>query len=104
MNMTRNKHQRRNLWIGVGVVALAAIAWALRSPPVPVATALAKRGTLVATANAEGRTRVKELYVVSAPVDGELQRVIVHPGDTVAADAKVAEILPGASRPLDPRT
>jgi HlyD family secretion protein len=104
MNMTEKKHRRRKLWIAVGVVGLGAIAWALRSPPVAVTTAIANRGTLVATANAEGRTRVKELYVVSASVDGELQRVIVHPGDTIAADATVAEILPGASRPLDPRT
>jgi HlyD family secretion protein len=105
MNMTpKNKHRRRNLWIALGAVALAATAWALRAPPVAVSTAVVKRGTLVATASAEGRTRVKELYVVAAPVDGQLQRVVVHPGDLIRADATVAEILPGASRPLDPRT
>ncbi|HVV51238.1 MAG TPA: HlyD family secretion protein, partial [Polyangia bacterium] len=47
---------------------------------------------------------MKELYVVFAPVDGHLQRVVVHAGDTITANATVAEILPGASRPLDPRT
>ena len=102
--MTGTKQRKRNVWIGIGVVALAGLAWALRSPPVEVATAVVTRGKLVATANAEGRTRVKELYVVSAPVDGQLERVIVHPGDTIAADAKVAEISPSASRLLDPRS
>jgi HlyD family secretion protein len=104
MNMTGTKHRKRNLWIGFGVAAVASLAWALRSPSVEVTTTVVRRGNLVATASAEGRTRVKELYVVSSPVDGQLERVVVHPGDTIAADAKVAEIRPGASKLLDPRT
>lgn len=102
--MTGTKQRKKTVWIGVIAVGVAGVAWALRPAPVQVTTAAIQRGALLATANAEGRTRVKELYVVFAPVDGQLQRVVVHAGDTIAADATVAEILPGASRPLDPRT
>ncbi len=101
--MTGIKHGKTALWIGIVALAIAGVAWALRTAAVGVATAVVQRGALFATASAEGRTRVKELYVVFSPVDGQLQRIDVHAGDTIAADAIVAEILPGASRPLDPR-
>jgi HlyD family secretion protein len=105
MNMTTTKQRKRSfVGIAVIVVVATAIAWAMRSQPVAVATAVVQPGALVVTASAEGRTRVKELYVVSAPVDGQLERVIVHAGDVVAIDVAVAEIRPGASRPLDPRS
>ena len=91
--MTGTKKRKGALWIVVAALAVAGAAWALRPAPVPVLTAAIQRGDLLATANAEGRTRVKELYVVFAPVDGQLQRVVVHAGDVIAADATVAEIL-----------
>ncbi len=66
--------------------------------------AVVTRGPLVATVSGEGRTRVKDLYVVAAPVDGQLERVSVQPGDAANADDVVATIRPAASRPLDARS
>jgi HlyD family secretion protein len=102
--MNRNKGVKRTVWLAVGAVGAIGIAWALRPQPVLVTTASVDRGTLSATVTAEGRTRVKELYVVSTPVEGQLERVVVHPSDVVADGAVVAEVRPGASRPLDPRS
>jgi HlyD family secretion protein len=53
----------------------------------------------------EGRTRVRETYQISAPVNGKLLRVEVHPGDVVeAGKTKIAELLPIAPSFLDVRT
>jgi HlyD family secretion protein len=104
MNMNTTKQRRRYVGLGLGALAVVGLVVALRSQPIEATTAVVKRGPMVVTANAEGRTRVKELYVVSAPVDGQLERVVVHTGDTIAADGTVAQIKPSASRPLDPRS
>ena len=52
----------------------------------------------------EGRTRVKERYVISAPLSGRLQRVELHPGDPIRAkETLVASIEPSDPALLDPR-
>ena len=92
--------------LGMGTLLLIALAtvWALRPAPLAVETTLATRGDLTATVVAEGRVRVKDVYVVAAPVDGDLERIAVEPGDTVRPGAPVARIWPIAPRPLDARS
>ncbi|HEX9295048.1 MAG TPA: HlyD family efflux transporter periplasmic adaptor subunit [Polyangiaceae bacterium] len=102
--MKRAGQVKAALWAGVALVLALAVAWALRPQPVPAAVAVVTRGPLVATVSGEGRTRVKDLYVVAAPVDGQLERVRVQPGDAANADDVVATIRPAASRPLDARS
>lgn len=95
---------RRGIGVAAGVVAAAAIVWALRPIPIAVETTVTRRGPLTASVIAEGRTRVKDLYVIAAPVDGELERVAVEPGDTIRPGNLVARIWPIAPRPLDARS
>jgi HlyD family secretion protein len=85
-------------------VATFAVAWALRPSPMVVETITAVRGPLTASVIAEGRTRVKSVYVVAAPVSGELERIAVEPGAVVAPGATVARIWPIAPTPLDARS
>jgi HlyD family secretion protein len=47
---------------------------------------------------------VKDLFVVAAPVDGDLERIGLKSGDSVAQSAIVAQIWPVAPRPLDARS
>jgi len=97
----------RKLWIsaGLGTAALVAVfVWALRPQPVPVETAEVKRGLFEQTVDEDGKTRVRERYVVSAPVAGRLARVRVKAGDAVRAGAAVAELSPGAPAMIDART
>jgi len=62
-------------------------------------------GPMQVTINEEGRTKVRERYVVSAPVAGELQRVTVHPGDKVIrGESVVARMRPVNPDALDIRT
>lgn len=89
---------------GVGIAAaLAAIIWAFMPRPVPVEIAQVTKGNFLATVDEDGKTRVRERYVVAAPLAGRLTRVRLKVGDTVKADDPVAVILPAPAPFLDPR-
>ena len=90
--------------IAVAVALVGGIAWALRPRPIVVETAKATRGVLDATVTAEGKTRVRDLFVVAAPVVGELERISFKAGDTVSPETVIARIWPVAPRPLDVRS
>jgi HlyD family secretion protein len=85
----------------LGIVLALSIVAAFRPRPVIVESALAKRGPLSVTVDEEGRTRVRERFVVAAPVAGRLQRIALHEGDLVKAGAVMAHLVPA---PLDTRT
>lgn len=62
-------------------------------------------GAMTVTINEEGRTQVREPYVVSSPVAGELQRVSVLPGEKVVRNETiVAQMRPANPSALDVRT
>jgi HlyD family secretion protein len=90
-------------WV-LGLGLIVALGFGLRPKPAPVETALATTGPLRATVSEEGKTRIKQRYVVSSPVTGQLRRVPFKPGATVAAGDVVAAIEPMAASPLDSRT
>ncbi len=102
--MKRAGYVKKAIWGGALIAVAAGTAWTLRPQPIHVTTATVTRGPLTATVNAEGRSRVRDLFVVAAPVDGQLERVDVEPRDAIAPNASVALIRPAAPRPLDPRT
>ena len=89
-----------NIVLGVGgLAAVAALLAFLFAPvPIPVDFADVTRGGMVVTVDDEGETRVKEIYVVSAPVGGLLQRIERHAGDAVIA----GETVVASIRPTDP--
>lgn len=96
----------RKLWItaALGTVALiGTFVWAFRPQPVPVEIAEVRIGRFEQTIDEDGKTRVRERYVVSAPVAGRLARVRVKAGDVVRAGAAVAELSPGAPAMIDAR-
>ena len=103
---------KRRLFTGprlVGALVLlaliVALAVALRSPSVPVELGEVSRGPLAVTVDDLGETRVRDLYVVSASVTGELLRVPLKPGDPVVAGSTLlARIRPTEPGPLDART
>jgi HlyD family secretion protein len=97
---------RRN-WILLalaGVLLAGLFAWALRPQPIPVEVAAVVRGTFTQTIEEDGRTRVRERYVVSAPLAGRLARIRLKPGDEVQAGMTVATLWPAAPAMIDART
>lgn len=62
------------------------------------------RGSLSVTIEEEGRTRLKERFVVSAPTAGYMRRITAKTGDTVKKGEAVAVLEPMPSQALDPRS
>ncbi len=100
-----NRHTRRWLPYAGAVVLVALITAGLWPRPLPVETARVVVGTLRATVNEDGKTRIKQRYVVSAPVTGQLRRIPFKEGATVRADETVVAVIePVSSTLLDART
>lgn len=90
-------------WLGV-LLLLGLIAWGLWPRPVIVETGTAARGPLTVRVSEEGKTRVRNRYVVAAPVAGKMRRVPLKPGDDVkAGETVLTAIEPVAPPLLDPR-
>jgi HlyD family secretion protein len=98
--------RRRAVMWSFGAILVTGLLWvAFRPQPVQVDTATVTRGRLQVTLDQEGRTRVHDRYVVSAPVAGRILRVELEPGDTVTAgQTVVATFLPEAPPLLDARS
>lgn len=97
----------RKLWIWGGLgsaVLIATFVWALRPQPAPVETAEVRKGLFEQTIDEDGKTRVRERYVVSAPVAGRLARVRVKAGDAVRAGETLTVLSPSAPSMLDARS
>ncbi|MEQ9561511.1 MAG: HlyD family efflux transporter periplasmic adaptor subunit [Woeseiaceae bacterium] len=97
-------HFRAAFWSAAVIVVVALLVLAFLPKPVEVDVAEATRGSLRVTVQDEGRTRVRDEYIVSAPVAGHLLRVDYKPGATVRAGETVARILPGKPAFLDSRS
>ncbi|MEW6666625.1 MAG: efflux RND transporter periplasmic adaptor subunit [Thermodesulfobacteriota bacterium] len=65
----------------------------------------AERGKMRVTLDQEGETRVRDRFVVSAPVAGRVHRIELEPGDPVLAGRTVVAVLdPADPAPLDVRS
>jgi HlyD family secretion protein len=78
---------------------------AFREDPVPVDMVSVERGPLVVTIDADGRTRIRDVYEVASPIAGTARRAPVAVGDAVVADETVvARVEPGSPALLDARS
>lgn len=87
-----------------GLIVAAALAWALWPRPMKVETAVIARHQISVMVEDEGKSRVRDVFVVSAPIAGELARIALQPGDRVVADSTIlATIKPASPSLLDKR-
>lgn len=103
-NPPRPRSARRWLPYVIGLALVALLAFGLRPRPAVVETARAAFGPLRATVSEEGKTRIRQRFVVAAPVTGQLRRIPHKPGAALAAGDLVAVIDPLAASPLDDRS
>lgn len=98
---------KKTTWIGGGVALLligAALAWAFAPRPVEVEVAQASSGAFQTTVDEDGKTRLRDRYVVSAPLAGLVGRITLREGDALEAGAAIATITPVLAPLLDERT
>ena len=94
-------------WLAIIIFLLAvsaAVMYGFLPQPVLVETAVVARGPMQVTLEAEGKTRVKERYVISAPVAGIARRIELDIGDKVTEGQIIAWLEPLRSQVLDPRS
>lgn len=95
----------RRVALGVGSAgAVALVVWAMRPKPLPVELAPVTRGAMVVTVNEDGTTRIKDRYVVSAPLLANVARIELSPGDAVKKGLVLARLLPIEAPLLDTRS
>ena len=95
---------RKTLTWAVGLGLLAVIGLGLRPQPIEVELGTVTRGPLTVHVVEEGKTRIRNRYVVAAPVAGQMRRVALKAGDEVKAGVTViTTIEPALSPLLDPR-
>jgi HlyD family secretion protein len=91
-------------WVAGGALALVVAVLVAMPKRVDVQVAEVALGPLEVTLDEEGETRVRERFLVSAPIAGKVERIGLEPGDrVVAADTVIATFRPSAPVLLDAR-
>jgi HlyD family secretion protein len=91
-------------WIKRGLLGLLLVgilglfAWMLWPQPIGVDVAKVVRGSLRVTVEEEGINRIRDVFVVSAPVAGRVERLPGHVADRVIANETIVAVI----RPADP--
>ena len=98
------KRSRLILTTVTAILVIGALTAAFWPKPTMVDMGEVTVGTMRLTIDEEGRTRVRDAYIVSTPVAGQLQRVSVQPGDPVVrGETVVAHMRPTNPAALDVR-
>ena len=75
------KWLKRMLWTVVSVLGIAGLVWFAWPAPLPVDMATVVRGPMEVTVDDDGKTEVRHVYAVSAPIAGKVLRISHPPGD-----------------------
>ena len=85
-------------------VGVALFAWAFAPRPLGVELAAASEGPFETSIEEDGKTRLRDRFVVAAPLAGTLARITLREGDAVEAGTPLASITPVLPVMLDERT
>ncbi|MGD9171356.1 MAG: HlyD family efflux transporter periplasmic adaptor subunit [Candidatus Thiodiazotropha sp.] len=101
-----NAHWKRILlWSLLSLILLGSLVWAFIPRPIPVDMLTLNPGEMVVTVDEEGETRVRDVFVLSAPISGRAMRIEAEVGDEVIAEETlIAQIEPIDPALLDPRS
>lgn len=96
------KKGRWRKWLGwvLGILLVMWVLYGLRPQPVEVEVVKVGRGSLTVYVSEEGKTRIRDRFVVSAPVAGRMKRVPFKAGDEVVAGETVLVRIEPALAPL----
>lgn len=104
LNLTAPQ-RRLAFWAPIVIIGGSLLFWMFRPEAVPVDVATVSRGPITVSISDEGETRVKDVFVVSAPVPGLMRRIALKAGDeVVASETVIAQIAPSDPTFLDRRS
>src|SRR5690348_15564725 len=87
------------LWpIVLLILLVAGLAYAFWPRPIGVDIAVIKQGAMEVAVEDDGVTRVREVYVLSAPIAGKMLRIEARAGDVIEAQKTVIASI----EPVDP--
>lgn len=93
------------IFSALGAAGIAALlVWAFTPRATEVEVAQLRVGTFERSVAEIGKTRLQARYVLSAPVSGQLERILLQEGDLVARDAVLARLTPATPALQDERT
>lgn len=96
---------RRLITMLLALAVLAALVWAFWPRPVSVETAVIGRRDIEVFIEEEGKSRIRDVFTVSAPITGQMLRVNLNAGDQVVEKLTViASIQPADPGLLDARS
>jgi HlyD family secretion protein len=98
------KHKTWIVGSVVAVLLVAAVAWAFAPKPVQVELSKVTQGAFETTIDEDGKTRLTDRYMVSAPLAGRLARITLKEGDAVTVDMPLAHLSSVLPAMLDERT
>ncbi|PKN51314.1 MAG: efflux transporter periplasmic adaptor subunit [Deltaproteobacteria bacterium HGW-Deltaproteobacteria-13] len=96
--------RRKLLIIGIVLIVAVLLVYGFLPKTQKVDLVPVTRGPLQITIEEEGRTRLKERFVISAPTAGYMRRIHAKVGDPVKKGQVVATLEPLQSQALDPRS
>jgi HlyD family secretion protein len=105
--MPENRLKPRTIIVSlVGIAGVAALLWvSFRADPVSVDLHRVSTGPMQVTIDVDGRTRVRDIYEIAAPISGLARRSPVAVGDpVVGGETVVAVVEPAVSGLLDARS
>jgi HlyD family secretion protein len=89
----------------IAAIIVAGLVYAFMPQPVEVDLIKVDRGNVLVTVDHEGKTRIHDKYVVSAPLGGRILRISMRPGDKVEAGKTLLTVIePRDPELLDNRT
>jgi len=95
---------RRAILVILALATLGLAMWALMPRAVEVEVATVAARTINVTIAGECKSEIREVFTVSAPIAGRMQRISLHAGDAVMAEDTVALLGPVAPALLDARS
>ena len=90
------KHLR---WIVPLIIVGGLIVLSLLPKPVPVDLATVSRSSMIVAVEVEGVTRVRDLFLVAAPVSGRVKRIELQEGDQVSEGSAITTVFPAQINP-----
>ncbi len=96
---------KNTLKVILSLALIGVLVFAFLPESIKVDMITVSKGNLLITMEGEGKTRIHDIYTVSAPMDGRITRIEIEPGDfVIAGDTTIANMYPANPIFLDKRT